>query len=224
MLPIRRGFRALTVMVLFSVLQIPRDSRAESPSELMSGLQRRYASVNAVTAHFEQRYYAPGVNQRESGTFWMKKPGLMRWEYRLPEIKLFVVDGRDAWLYVPADRQVMVRSFTDEDLRSTPLQLLLGRADLSRSFKVSAESEFKAKIEGTALVRLEPDPPESDYAFLVLEIDSRSYDLRRIVIRERTGNSSEFLLIDLRTNEKYDDSHFRFQVPKGAEIVRLDEK
>ena len=219
-----RRFRLLPVMVLCGVLQGPRDCPAESPAEVMAGLQRRYASVRSVTAQFEQQYQAPGVNQRESGTFWMKKPGLMRWEYRIPEVKLFIGDGRDTWLYLPEDRQVLVRSFTEADLHSTPLQFLLGRGEITRSFKILPESETRARIEGTVLVRLEPTAPEPDYAFLVLEVDSRSYDLRRIVIRERTGNTSEFLLTDLRVNENYDDRRFRFQIPKGAEVVRLDEK
>ncbi|NWG12278.1 MAG: outer membrane lipoprotein carrier protein LolA [Acidobacteria bacterium] len=192
--------------------------------DTIAGLQRRYASVRTVTGQFEQRYRAPGVDQVESGTFWMKKPGLMRWEYNRPETKLFIADGRETFLYVPEDGQVMVRSFTDSDLRGTPLQFLLGRGDILRSFAVAPESEFKARAEGTVLVRLSPYGLDQEYTFLVLEIDLRTHDLRRIVIRERTGNTSEFLLTDLRTGLRIDDSRFRFRMPKGVEVIRLDEK
>ncbi len=193
-------------------------------SDVVEGLQQRYASVRTVTGQFEQRYQAPGIDQVESGTFWMKKPGLMRWEYRLPEPKLFIADGRETLLYVPEDRQVMVRSFTEADLRSTPLQFLLGRGDIMQSFEVAAETEFKARAESTVVIRLKPSGPDQEYSFLVLEVDARTYDLRRLVIRERTGNTSEFLLTDLRTDIRIGDSQFRFRTPKGVEVIRLDER
>jgi len=197
---------------------------ADSVSDAAAGMQRRYASVRTLTAHFEQRYQAPGVNTVESGTFWMKKPGLMRWEYRLPEEKLFVADGRETFLYVPADRQVTVRSFTDADFRSTPLRFLVGRGDILQSFRALPENEFRARFEGTVIIRLEPREDEPEYAFLSLEMDARTYDLRRIVIRERTGNTSEFVFTGLRTNISVAESQFRFRIPRGIEVIRLDEK
>ena len=218
--------RVCLLAVVASPSFVPAESvlAQESLSDVVAGLQRRYAKVQVLMANFEQRYQAPGINQVESGTFWMKKPGLMRWEYRLPEQKLFIADGRETFLYVPEDGQVMVRSFTDADLHSTPLQFLLGKGDILRAFKVVPENEFRSRVEGTALIRLEPNRPEPDYAFLVLEVDASTYDLRRIVIRERTGSTSEFFLTDLRTDVRVPGDRFRFRVPTGVEIIRLDEK
>jgi hypothetical protein len=65
--------------------------------------------------HTEAEFIAGrGWRRTESGTLWLakgglKKPGKMRWEYRSPREKLFVSDGRDAWFYVPGDRQVRKR-------------------------------------------------------------------------------------------------------------------
>ncbi len=208
----------------FSLSFAAKPPAQDDVSGAVEGLQRRYASVRTVTGQFEQRYQAPGIDQVESGTFWMKKPGLMRWEYRLPEPKLFIADGREAVLYVPEDRQAMVRAFADSDLRSTPLQFLLGRGDIRRSFRVAPETEFKSRAEGTVILRLKPSGSEHEYEYLVLEVDVRTHDLRRLVIRERTGNTSEFLLTDLRTNIRINDSQFRFRTPKGVEVIRLDER
>jgi len=74
------------------------------------------------------------------------------------------------------------------------------------------------------MVRLTPKAPDLDYSYLVLEIDSRTFDLRRIAIRERTGNLSEFAFTEMRTNVKINDNRFRFQMPKGVEVIELDEK
>jgi outer membrane lipoprotein-sorting protein len=74
------------------------------------------------------------------------------------------------------------------------------------------------------MVRLVPMAADLDYSYLALEIDRRTSDLRRIVIRERTGNLSEFAFTDMRTNVKISDSRFRFQIPRGVDVIELDEK
>jgi outer membrane lipoprotein carrier protein len=196
----------------------------EEVARSAAALQQRYAAVNTVSANFRQTYRAPGVEQVESGALWMKKPGLMRWEYRDPEIKLFVADGRDMYLYTPGERQVMVSHFGENELRSTPLQFLLGQGDINKSFDVSVEAELKPAVPGTVLLRLVPRSSQRDYAYVVLEFDEKAYDLRRIVIREKSGNSSEFFLTNLETNVKIDNKQFQFKIPKGVEVVRLEEK
>jgi len=56
----------------------------------------------------------------------------MRWEYERPEKDLFLVDGKTAWFYVPADHTVTrVPAKQSEDLR-TPLALLAGEMKISR--------------------------------------------------------------------------------------------
>jgi outer membrane lipoprotein carrier protein len=155
---------------------------------------------------------------------YMKKPGLMCWEYQAPEVKLFVADGHDTYLYTPADRQVLVQRFTVEDLRSTPVQLLLGQGDLRRDYEVSREPAASGRSAGTVVLRLTPRAGSKEYDYILLECEGGSYDLRRLTIRERNGNTSEFVFRGLQTNVKVDARKFQFKIPKGVEVVRLDEK
>src|SRR6202171_2360830 len=56
----------------------------------------------------------------------------MRWEYEAPEKNLFLVDGKTAWFYVPADHtvtRVPVKESTDW---RTPLALLTREMKISR--------------------------------------------------------------------------------------------
>ncbi len=196
----------------------------DTTARVIEGLQRKYAAVQTVSAAFRQVYRAPGIEQVESGTLVMKKPGLMRWEYRDPERKLFVADGRETFLYTPEDRQVQVSRLSAAEIRSTPLQFLLGQGEILRSFTAAPETEFPQSFDRSVMIRLTPRRSDPDYAFLVLECDRNSYDLRRIIIRELTGNTSEFVLSNLETNAKVDNREFQFKIPKGVEVVRLDQK
>ncbi len=192
--------------------------------ETVLGVQKRYAAVESVSAAFQQTYRAPGIEQVESGTLVMRKPGLMRWEYAVPEKKLFVADGRKTWLYTPADRQVMVREFTSADLRNTPLRFLLGQGDILKSYTPAWEREFTSKAADSLLVRLVPRIPDQDYRFIVIECDAKSFELRRIILREATDNTSEFLFSGMNLNVRTDRKQFEFKPPKGVEIIELDEK
>ena len=187
---------------------------------VLDGLERRYASVETAVGNFRQTYRAPGVEQVESGVFWLKKPVYMRWEYREPEEKLFVTDGREAFLYVPRDRQVTIQPFHVSDMRGTPLELLLGMENIRKSFTASWEWEHAPKTEAALHIRLTPRARDADYDYLVLELDSGTFDIRRLAIRERTANTSEFLLTGVKTNMRIDGGKFRFRIPEGIEVLR----
>ena len=146
----------------------------------------------------------------------MKKPGLMRWEYREPEVKLFVADGRSTYLYTPEIVRYLVRPFSDADLRSTPLQFLLGQGRRFEKFQRFVGERGYTRIEGTLVLRLTPQAPQPDYAFLVLELDQLTFELRRLVIRELTTNTSEFILTDLATNVKTGRRSVQVQDPEGC--------
>ena len=214
-----RHFLAISLWLLLSLVPA---ARAADLQEAVSGLQRRYASVETVKGSFSQTYRAPGAKQEESGEFWLKKPGLMRWEYRTPEAQLFVANGRESYLYVPKDRQVTVQPLSAADLHSTPLEFLLGSGDINKSFTVSWEATFKPSAERTLMIRLTPRKPDIDYSFLVLELDNKTFDLRRIAIRDPGGSTSEFFLSNVVTNVKLDKRLFQFKTPKGVEEVRLN--
>ena len=219
---ITRGFAGAWISLGLCLLWTDAGVAADV-NEVVAGLQKRYASAITLSAQFEQTYRGPGIVQVESGTLWMKKPGLMRWEYRVPETKLFISNGRDSYLYTPAERQVMVQSFGASERLSMPLEFLLGEGNIAKSFTASWEVESSPKLDGTYLLRLVPRVEEQGYAYLDLEVGQKDYDLRRMVIRETSGNTSEFLLSNVMLNPKVDSKQFEFTIPNGVEVIRRDE-
>ncbi len=95
--------------------------------------EARYRSARTLRAQFLERYSENGKLVRaEAGMAYFRKPGKMRWEYEKPEKNLFLVDGKTAWLYTPADHTATkVPARQSEDWR-TPFVLLAGEMKLSR--------------------------------------------------------------------------------------------
>src|ERR1700739_921602 len=104
---------------------------------LASAVDEHYNHLNSLQAKFTEIYHGSGMDRTETGTLWlakggMKKPGKMRWEYRSPREKLFVSDGKDAWFYVPGDRQARRTDARKRDGIRSPLAFLLGKSKLEK--------------------------------------------------------------------------------------------
>src|SRR5437763_16869814 len=68
-------------------------------------VDEHYNQLQSFQADFTEIYQGSGIQREEVGTLWLKKPGKMRWEYRSPEEKLFLADGKATWLYLRAEKQ-----------------------------------------------------------------------------------------------------------------------
>src|ERR1700682_3803734 len=142
---------ALFALVLFlSPLTGSREA-----AQLASRMEARYRSARTLQATFLERYSENGaVLRTEAGTAYFRRPGKMRWEYDRPEKDLFLVDGKTAWFYVPADHTVTrVPAKQSEDLR-TPLALLAGRMKISRICSRVELAEHDTPVrDGDAVLR-----------------------------------------------------------------------
>src|SRR5579885_263979 len=121
---------------------------------IAANVDNHYNHLRSLEAEFTEVYRGSGMERTESGTLWLKKPGKMRWEYRSPREKLFVSDGKDAWFYVPDDRQARKESAKKlEDIRS-PLAFLLGKTKLEKELKgLSLAPDIAPSVPGNVLLR-----------------------------------------------------------------------
>src|SRR5215475_2597944 len=92
------------------LLLLPIRARAETADParaLVLRFEAAYRSSKTLRASFLERYLDNGKETRsEAGRAYFARPGKMRWEYESPERNLFLVDGKNAWFYVPGDRTV----------------------------------------------------------------------------------------------------------------------
>jgi len=200
-------------------------------------LEARYHAARTLQVTFLERYAENGrVVRIETGTAYFRRRGKMRWEYGSPEKNLFLVDGKNAWFYVPRDHSVTrVPANESADWR-TPLALLVGGMKVSRVCEqvVDAVHE-KPENSGHAMLYCElrgaatippkrgggdmhsQQPTNSEAVFL--EVDRSSGDLVRVLIRDPGGIEIDFSFANWRMDPPLPDSLFRFDPPKGVAIV-----
>lgn len=182
-------------------------------------MDNRYNHIRTLQAEFTELYRGAGMERTEVGTLWLKKPGKMRWEYRSPKEKLFVSDGKDAWFYLPSDRQVRkapVRKL--DDLRS-PLRLLLGKTRLEKELQgLSLAPDVAPLTPGNMMLRGIPKGIADRASQVLLEITPES-QIARIVIEEVDGSVTEYRFDQQQENVEASDQQFRFNPPPGVEMV-----
>jgi outer membrane lipoprotein carrier protein len=191
---------------------------ASSVETVAAAVDARYNKLHTLKAEFTETYSGNGVNRSESGVLWLKKPGKMRWEYRSPQEKVFVSDGKDAWFYVPGDRQARrapVRQL--DDLRS-PLSLLLGKTKLDRELEGLSLAPDVKVAHGDLALRGIPKGMKDRVNQVLLEI-APNYEIVRIVIEEVDGATTEYRFSNETENEVIGDDKFYFVPPAGVEVI-----
>ncbi|MGB8987004.1 MAG: outer membrane lipoprotein carrier protein LolA [Candidatus Sulfotelmatobacter sp.] len=187
-------------------------------------VDEHYNHLRTLEAQFTEIYQGSGMERTESGTLWLakggaKKPGKMRWEYRSPRDKLFVSDGRDAWFYVPGDRQAHKTDARKlDDLRS-PLAFLLGKSRLEKELQgLSLAPDVTPLLAGDVVLRGVPQALADRVSEIQVEINPE-HQIVRIVIDDVDGSATEYRFSEQKENVAISAGKFEFWPPPGTEIV-----
>ena len=206
-------------VVLGLVTAIASASPAPDVHAVAQAVDERYNHLRSLQAEFTEIYRGAGMERTESGTLWLKKPGKMRWEYRSPRDKLFLSDGKDAWFYVPGERQVRRTAVKKlDDLRS-PLAFLLGKTKLEKELQgLSLAADVTPLAAGDVVLRGVPKSLADRVSQVLLEITPEHW-IRRIMIEEVDGSVTEYRFSNYRENVDLPDQRFQFVVPDGVEVI-----
>src|SRR5579871_3697294 len=215
-----RFHRAVMVCLLIAPLTLTHLDAATPPDvkSVAAAVDAHYNHLHSLEAEFTEVYQGAGMDRTESGTLWLKKPGKMRWEYRSPKEKLFVSDGKDAWFYVPQDRQARKESAKKlEDLRS-PLAFLLGKTKLEKELQgLSMAPDIAPLAAGDVVLRGIPTALADQIGEILLEITPENR-IARIMIQGVDGAVTEYRFTGQKEDLGVADGRFGFKPPPGTEI------
>jgi outer membrane lipoprotein carrier protein len=217
-------FRFASILgVLLALSSVDRN-----PRDIARAIEARYHKATTLKAAFYERYSdGNGGISAESGTVYFSRPSRMRWEYKSPEEKLFLVDGSHVWFYVPADRTASRATVKESSDWRTPLALLTGKADFARLCRTieivdpaaAANSADKPTAPENSVLRCIPQLSGSDQAREVLLESDPQARLVRVVIRQPGNLETEFRFGNWEENLSIPELKFHFDPPPGVAIV-----
>ena len=194
--------------------------------EVVKKLQGRYEQTKDLQADFQQTTRIEGFATplTSSGRMLIKKPGLLRWDYRDPTVEEIYVTRNDVMMYVPEHKQVLVGKLTQMAASQAPLQLLQGVAKIEEEFEIEPTRGGERGEGGLPLITLTPKSTEPDasrsVSKLVVEVQPKTYFIKTVAIHEISGNISTFVFSGLKPNTGLKSDLFEFKVPAGVEVVK----
>lgn len=178
------------------------------------------ASTQSLVADFSQTTVMASARLRtQSGTFWVSKPGLLRWEVKKPYAQLQILNGKEFWLYDPDLAQATVRPMSAANLTGIAA-LLLSSSSLSREDLMARYSFRNAgRRDGLEWVEVTPKKEEPGVLKILVGIDDEAI-ARRFEIQDALGQTTRVVLENVLKNTIIDSSQFEFTPPRGVAVLR----
>ena len=206
---------ALAASLAVSAQASPAVPAPQDPRAAIESFDARARTIRDFTARFTQTYRSGALGRAivESGTVKVKRPSRMLFEYSAPEKKLFVADGFSYYFYVPRDKQVMVQNQRG-DKRATARILAEGRL-LDHFNCVGEESDAL----GRKLILVPRDDEKDANVTRIAVVLDGQFRLLALEIKDAEGSTSRMVFDGFKENVGLKDSEFRFDVPKGVEVI-----
>jgi outer membrane lipoprotein carrier protein len=196
---------ALFLLIIFSVT---------AEASAIDRFKTFVRTTQAARANFEQKVSDRGgkLVQESKGSFVFLRPGRFRWVYEKPVDQLIVGDGERVWIYDRDLNQVTVRRIS-KALGSTPAALLAGASDVEKAFELT-DAGARDGLEW-----LEAKPKEKEAGFERIRMGFGTGGIQAMELTDHFGQTTLLRFSGLVRNPKVDAAEFRFEPPKGADVL-----
>jgi outer membrane lipoprotein carrier protein len=147
-----------------------------------------------------------------SGSFVFARPGKFIWTYQKPYEQVLQADGETLYIYDKDLNQVTTRKLGNA-LGSSPAAILFGSNDLEKNFTL-AEAGNRDGLEW-----LTATPKGKDTTFEQIGIGLRDGVPQAMELKDSFGQTSMLKFTNFQRNPQLGAQHFKFEVPKGADVV-----
>jgi len=223
-------YAAIIIMGAFFTVLHPVGIAAEIIPGVLEGFKGWYAQVHSLRADFRQTTFNPlwGENQEARGEFWFKKPGLMRWQYAMPQKDTIIINDEGLSWYIPEDEQVIRKSKEDAFITVSPMSILGENMELEKDFEITGMEEMREEGEqekGKAcrvlgyVIHLKPRNEQMPVTRIDVEVRAQGFALAAISVEETSENTNRIAFEDLTVNPEVPADLFGFVPPPGTKVI-----
>lgn len=182
-----------------------------------SQMQKRFESLKDARASFTQRvkFGFSRIEQTFKGSLTLKKPNKYRIE---SDNQTIVTDGTTVWAYSPANRQVVIDHYKENQNSVSPDRFLI---DLPETYYISLVGTEHVGSETLITLKLIPRDDRSFIKSVRISVVQSLWNVREIEIVDLNETETTYHITNLETNVGVEDSNFVFTPPSGTEIVDL---
>jgi outer membrane lipoprotein carrier protein len=180
-------------------------------------IQKKYEGIKDIKGTFVQKSYIKDLEdtQEYSGTFSIKKPSQMMWEYAAPRDEKVIINDKETLIYKKSQNQVIKTKFSKETYSQVPIALLGGLENIGNDFHVTVPS-------GNAL-QLVPRRKIGFIKTVVLETMPGDMPIKMFTIFDTYGNIIMIEMKNVQINQGLEDSVFTLITPPDAEVYDMSQ-
>ena len=189
-----------TVVVAFGVWVAP--SHANDKKQAIEAISNHFRTVPTMTGEFVQ--FGPNGEQT-AGTFLIKRPGKIRFDYEDPSPIMVVSNGKTL-----AVNNKKLKTWNYYPLSKTPLSLLL-----SNQIKINDKSIRKVETSDDITTVVMGDKNIFGDSEITLLFDPASQDLRQWTIKDSQGKETSVMIFNVEKNVQIPSTTFAIDKKAG---------
>jgi outer membrane lipoprotein carrier protein len=219
------------LFLILVLLALPLN--AEDISKVVDRIQKTYNEIRDFKADFIQESTNKALKYTitDTGIVYFKKPNKMRWDYiKKVEgkdilLQKIVNDGEKLYFYNPGDNQVIVDSLKNLVPSRAPGNFLSGMGNIKRDFDV-VENYYRTekKVAGNYYLELIPKEKIKGVNKIFIAVDNAQFLVRETITVDAFENTTKIIFSNIEKNRSIPDDVFKFQIPKGANVVTPKER
>lgn len=150
------------------------------------------------------------VNESK-GTFLLKRPGQLVWQYTQPEHQVITIDGVNVWVHDSDLDQVTVRAVS-EIQNDLPLSWLL----FDEPIEVKYNIIYGGTLKGVEWFNL---APKANTFFQSLDVGMKDGVLVEVHMYQNANNVTKVRFKNIQVNPTIPAQRFVFKAPKGVDMI-----
>ena len=208
----------------------PTPSSAPADAQLVAAsVQAFYDQAKDLTASFFQTYVNAIYQRtdRSKGRVVFKKPGMMRWDYDLPNGKVMTSNGKKVLVYEPGEDgdkgQVIEQDLGNAQLPQA-MSFLLGTGKLQEDFTFRLLDATREGYAAGDVLELRPKVATPHFERLLFYVEKTKALrglVRRILIIDASGNRNRFDFSAIKFNGNVGGQLFDFKPPANTRNVKM---
>ena len=192
--------------------------------QILEQVETKYAN-SKFSADFIQKstIKAMDITDMANGRVYIQYPGMMRWEYEKPDQQIIITDADKLWIYRPADNQVMTGKAPTFFRDGKGASFLSDIRLIRKKFHISLEQGPAEERDLFYHLKLIPREKTLDISEIRLLVSKKSFHVLQVTTLNFYGDETRIDLLNFAFGGDLDDSLFRFEIPKGVDVIQIDE-
>ena len=205
----------ITIIAFFLSLNAPQLSFGQSAKDVMDKMRDVLRKQKEISISYEQsfKWKSSESVSKTVGKLDLKDLKKLRLQ---TEEQTLVSNGEVLWTYSTFTNQVVINKIDKSDRTILPSDFLFEYPKDYNS-KLLEEDKF----EGEYLILLTPKDKSSFITAIRIWLDDKDFFIRSVDYKDINGNVTLWEVTELDIEPNFDESHFEFITPSGAEVVDL---